>query len=184
MFYADIHGRTFWCSPRDFHGRRPTPVQQDRVAFFSLAMVPLFCKTFNTGLNSWVRRVNCYHYLSMQISFSSSAAFWSPLARVCNEGKEAVRSSGTLVNVSAQEARCVLLQHQIVLPPAGSNLNVKHISWDVKHEVLSEVMACDIGWHPGAPDSPTSPRHGVQKRCILKYAICIRMTGCDRTNED
>lgn len=88
------------------------------------------------------------------------------------------------MNVLAQEARCMMLWHQIVLPPAGSNLNVKHISCDVKHEALSEAMACGVGGHPGAPDSFTSPYRGVQKRCILKYAICIRMTGCDRTNED
>lgn len=41
-----------------------------------------FCKTFNTGLNSWMRRVNCYHYLPMQIPFSSSAG-----AYVMKEGR-------------------------------------------------------------------------------------------------
>lgn len=49
------------------------------------------------------------------------------------------------MDVLAQEAGCMLLRHQIVLPPAGSNLNVKHINCDVKHKALSEGMACGVG---------------------------------------
>lgn len=38
-----------------------------------------------------------------------------------------------------------LLRDWMILPPAGSSLNVKHISCDVKHEALSEGMARGTG---------------------------------------